>query len=346
MKKLGMLGVIAAGMILGGCSDDDKEFQLDTNRMTGVDWYYNGGLSNNRLSFTDGNVLEINRFDKNGEIKGLDLRGQIDTVFGTWSEDGLNTLAVEKKNGGSEKWTVLKCNSSKLVIQSWGEREYVSKPSYLKDLTGDAFWLNEFDGEAFRTRLGFRVSGNTSLRAGYVYALLSDDKSGQIELKNYNNVWKGDAESSVKDSRVRFSCRIGSGDYVKFDERITDENFAPIRRSDVDFRCSKSIGESTNQWEFTWNKFNDENIYYKIEVYAKNDESDVYFESYLFSYDGKFPLSENTNGKINKLNKFDTKKDYTVRLTAVMLEPGIAYNSTVAESRVQAVVYVTGSLPK
>lgn len=41
------------------------------------------------------------------------------------------------------------------------------------------------------------------------------------------------------------------------------------------------------------------------------------------------------------MNKIDSKKEYTLRLTAVMLEPGVASNSVIAESRIQAVVYVT-----
>lgn len=341
MKKLGMLSIIVAGMFLGGCSDDDKEFQLDTNRMTGVDWYYNGGANSNRLSFTDKKVLNINRFDKNGEIKGLDIRGQADTVAGVWSDEGLNTLAVEWKNGNTDIWTVLKCNSSNLVVSNdWGERKYESKPSYLQDLTGDAFWINYFDGDASKTKLGFRVSGNTSLRAGYVFALLSDDKSGQIELENNNNIWRGEVANSVEDRRVRFSCRVGSKNYVKFDEQITDENFDPMRLSDVKLRTSKITGV-LNQLEITWNKFAGENVYYKIEVYLKNDDADVYFESSLFSYDVAYILSESTVGKINRLDKIDSRKEYEIRLTAVMLETGVAYNTTIAESRVQAVFYVT-----
>ena len=65
MKKLGMLSLIMGSLWLGGCSDDDKDFVLDVNRMTGVDWYYNRTTSKNYLSFSDENVLEINRFDKN-----------------------------------------------------------------------------------------------------------------------------------------------------------------------------------------------------------------------------------------------------------------------------------------
>ena len=75
MKKLGMLSLIVGSLWLGACSDDDKDFMLDVNRMTGVDWYYNRTTSKNYLSFSDENVLEINRFDKSGEIKGIDLRG-------------------------------------------------------------------------------------------------------------------------------------------------------------------------------------------------------------------------------------------------------------------------------
>ncbi len=340
MKKLGMLSIIVAGMFLGGCSDDDKEFQLDTNRMTGVDWYYNGGTSGNRLSFTDENVLDINRFDKNGEIRGLDIRGQVDTIAGVWSDEGLNTLAVEWKNGTTDKWTVLKCNSSDFTVTNkWGKREYVSKPSYLQNLTGDAFWINYFDGDASKTKLGFQVSGNTSLRAGYVYALLSDDKSGQIELENNNNIWRGEVANSVENRRVRFSCRVGSKNYVKFDERITDENFAPMRLPDVAMKVTSMAG--SNQVEISWNEFAGENVCYKMEVYLKNNVNDVYFESALFPYVNNYPLSESTVGKVNRLKDMDSKKEYEIRLTAVMLEPGVAYNTTIAENRVQAVFYVT-----
>ena len=78
MKKLGMLGLIVGSLWLGSCSDDDKDFMLDVNRMTGVDWYYNRTTSKNYSSFSDENVLEINRFDKSGEIKGRGgMKGRI-----------------------------------------------------------------------------------------------------------------------------------------------------------------------------------------------------------------------------------------------------------------------------
>ena len=82
MKKLGMLSLIVGSLWLGSCSDDDKDFMLDVNRMTSVDWYYNRTTSKNYSSFSDENVLEINRFDKSGEIKGVDLRGVIDSCRG------------------------------------------------------------------------------------------------------------------------------------------------------------------------------------------------------------------------------------------------------------------------
>ena len=83
MNKIWMVACMAATLIGGvyGC-DDDKDFMLDVNRMTGVDWYYNRTTSKNYSSFSDENVLEINRFDKSGEIKGIDLRGVIDSVAG------------------------------------------------------------------------------------------------------------------------------------------------------------------------------------------------------------------------------------------------------------------------
>ena len=213
----------------------------------------------------------------------------------------------------------------------WGDREYITKPSYLENLTGDAFWVNKFVDDVSNPQLGFRISNDRSMRAGYVLALLSDDES--VKLKNYYNVWKGEADiSGVEDRRIRFSCRIGS-DYVKFDEFITADNFPSMRLTDIDFTSSIKAGYP-NQLEIEWNKFEGENVYYKIEVYSKDNEADVYFESGLFSYDnGKYTLNESTIGKINKLNKIDSKKEYTLRLTAVMLEPGVASNSVIAESR-------------
>ena len=195
MKKLGMLGLIVGSLWLGSCSDDDKDFMLDVNRMTGVDWYYNRTTSKNYSSFSDENVLEINRFDKSGEIKGVDLRGVIDSVAGTWRDEGENILAVDWKNGNAETWTVENCTSKKLVVNNgWGEREYITKPSYLENLTGDAFWVNKFVDGVSKPQLGFRISNDRSMRAGYVLALLSDDES--VKLKNYNNVWKGETDIS------------------------------------------------------------------------------------------------------------------------------------------------------
>ena len=49
MKKLGMLGLIVGSLWLGSCSDDDKDFMLDVNRMTGVDWYYNKIIRHSRM---------------------------------------------------------------------------------------------------------------------------------------------------------------------------------------------------------------------------------------------------------------------------------------------------------
>ena len=160
MKKLGMLSLIVGSLWLGACSDDDKDFMLDVNRMTGVDWYYNRTTSRNYLSFSDENVLEINRFDKSGEIKGIDLRGVIDSVAGTWRDEGENILAVDWKNGNSETWMVENCTSKKLVVNNgWGEREYITKPSYLENLTGDAFWVNKFVDGVSKPQLGFQMTG-------------------------------------------------------------------------------------------------------------------------------------------------------------------------------------------
>ena len=111
MKKLGMLGLIVGSLWLGSCSDDDKDFMLDVNRMTGVDWYYNRTTSKNYSSFSDENVLEINRFDKSGEIKGVDLRGVIDSVAGRRGEYTCR---------GLEEWECRDVDRGKLYVQEVG----------------------------------------------------------------------------------------------------------------------------------------------------------------------------------------------------------------------------------
>lgn len=342
MKKLSMLSVILAGVFMGGCGSDDKDFELDTGRLTGVNWYYNGGTSNNRLSYTDTKVLEIIRFDKSGDINGYNMHSQADTVAGSWSEEGFNTLGVNWKNGNSEVWTVVDCNSKTLKVNYWGDREYSRELDYLGELTGDAFWANYFDGngDVMRTQLGLQVAGNNKLRPGDIYALLSDDESGRIKLENYNNVWKGEADITNAASRkVRFSCRIGSGNYVKFDEYITPTNFESIRLSDVNMNIGVTAGVDKEIY-VTWDVIGD-NIFYKIDVYAQDNPADIVFSSSLFTYVNKYPISQGTIGAINQWDKINTNKTYTIRLSAVMLEPGVAFNSHFAENRVQAVLYVS-----
>lgn len=49
-----------------------------------------------------------------------------------------------------------------------------------------------------------------------------------------------------------------------------------MRLTDIDFTSSIKAGYP-NQLEIEWNKFEGENVYYKMEVYSKDNEADVIF---------------------------------------------------------------------
>jgi len=353
MKKLGMLCLIVGGVLLGSCSDGDKDFVLNADRVSGVDWYYNG-FKGDQFSYASPDVLEMIRFENNKQIIGIEFSGRRDSVAGSWEESGVNMLRMNWNFKTGEDWTVLDCSSKALRVNNgWGDREYRRDLSYLENLTGDAFWVNYFEGGASnvcKTKLGVRLEGNKSIREGYAYALLSDETAGRMKLQRLgSSTWGENDKDKVivydgKAKRVRFSCRIGSN-YVKFDEYVAVDNFAPMRMSEVGLEVKRTVGE--NKWTITWNDMSikNKNIYYRLEIYDEKEEGKPYYVSQLFAYlKNGFEITRNTVGVVNRLDELNPNKKYKLRLTVAMLEEGIASNSAYAPNNLQAVVYVIGDI--
>lgn len=347
MKKLSMLSLVVGGVLLGGCSDDDKDFVLNTERLSGVDWYYNG-YKGDQFSYASPDVLEVMRFENNKQIIGIEFSGRRDSVAGSWEEIGVNTLRMDWNFKTAETWTVMDCSGKALKVNNgWGDREYRNDLSYLENLTGDAFWVNEFDSDVLKTRLGVRLEGNKSIREGYAYALLSDETSGRIKLQRLgSSTWGENTQQNVgydkKAKRVRFSCRIG-GNYVKFDEYLSADNFPVVNKNEIGMTMAKT----ENIWIIAWKdiQVDDKEICYRLEVYDEKEEGNPYYVSQLIAYPKNgFELSRNSAGVINRLNDLNPDKKYKLRLTVAMLEDGIAFNNTYAPNNLQAVIYVTDDI--
>ena len=338
MRKLLILGAVAGLGLLPGCSDDD-EFRLSEDDLTRKDWYYN----NSRDQFGYGiekDVVEVLYFNTNHDLVEKEFAGRQETGRGTWSIEG-NNLRIAWSDGNTDVWQVLACNGERLVVNGWGEREYVAKSEW-DDLTGDAYWVNEFEGvagsEGFTTRLGFTLAGNQNIRDAH--ALLSDTEDGRIKLEKdgSTSVWKGQTEYPSEDVRVRFSCRVGAGDYLKFDDEVGRNNFSSLRWNDV----NPAFASQGNGVNVTWNAVRETGVYYQVTIYEEGNEGNPYFVSSLQDKCG-LNVTVNTMGVLNRLSELQTDARCCARVSVIMLEEGVDPNDVYASCNLQAVLYATAN---
>ena len=161
-----------------------------------------------------------------------------------------------------------------------------------------------------------------------------------------SSTWGENTQQNVgydkKAKRVRFSCRIG-GNYVKFDEYLSADNFPVVNKNEIGMTMAKT----ENIWTIAWKdiQVDDKEICYRLEVYDEKEEGNPYYVSQLIAYPKNgFELSRNSAGVINRLNDLNPDKKYKLRLTVAMLEDGIAFNNTYAPNNLQAVIYVTDDI--
>lgn len=338
--RFGILSLFVGMGLITGCNDDDDEFRLSEEQLARKDWYYNG--TRDQWGYSSNDVMEVLNFNVNHVIVEKEFAGRQETRRGSWSLADANNLTIDWSESERENWVVLDCDDSRLEVLGWGERVYVTDDG-LQDLTGDAYWINEFSGggsEGFTTRLGFALSGNPNVRDAYV--LLSDNEEGRVKLDRAASatLWTGRVERPNEDTRVRFSCRIGAGDYMKFDDEVSRNNFANMPLSDIGLRFSKESGrEGVN---ISWNKLQDAEVYYQIVVYEDGQETDPHFVSNLLGGEnGDINITPTTSGVVNEIDEIGVETLCRARLMIMMLEPGVDKNDTYATDNLQAVIYAT-----
>lgn len=339
MRKLLILGVMAGMGLLSGCGDDDDEFRLNEGDLTRKNWYYNN--SRNQFGYENkDDVVEVLYFNVNHDLVEKEFAGRQETGRGTWSLEG-NELRIAWSDDATDTWQVLACNGERLVVNGWGEREYVARGEW-DDLTGDAYWVNEFEGvagsEGFSTKLGFSLAGNQNVRDACVLLAETEDGRVWLERDGSTSVWKGQTERPNEDVRVRFSCRIGAGDYIKFDDEVTRNNFELLRWSDI----NPAYTSLENGVNVAWNPVRDEGVYYQVTIYEEGNETTPYFVSSLRDK-ANLNVTVNTMGVVNRLSKLRTDARCKARVSVIMLEEGVDPNDVYASCNLQAVLYATAN---
>lgn len=337
--KLGIGAFLLGIGLMTGCNDDDDEFRLSEEQLTRKDWYYNG--SRDQWGYSSDDVMEVLNFASNHDVVEKEFAGRQETRRGTWSLDDANNLAITWGESDRENWIVLDCNDSRLQVLGWGEREYVTDAG-LQDLTGDAYWVNEFDGtagsEGFITRLGFVLSGNSNVRDPYV--LLSDSEDGRVKLERSGSAseWTGRVERPNESTKVRFSCRIGSGGYMKFDDEVSANNFENVRWSDI----NPETVLSSNGVNVKWNAVREDGVYYQVLIYEDGNEENTYFVSSLLGTPG-LNVTVNTMGVLNRLSEMGTNVSCRARVSVILLESGVDPNDIYASCNLQAILYAVAN---
>ncbi|WP_152614085.1 MULTISPECIES: hypothetical protein [Sanguibacteroides] len=340
-----ILGAFMTLLILGACSDsDDKEFVLNRNDLTGKNWYYNGWIGN-KLGYRTNDVLEVIRFDNNGNLIGVEYSGLKDTIAGKWRDLENNALRITDDSGEEKTWNVLGCGKGILSLHDgWGAREYNEGLSYLENLSGDAYWVNQYSSEegTWKRTLEFKISGNGSIREAY--AIVSDAEGGQIPLDRGSYlgslVYRKNIDFTGNCDRVRFYCKIGSKWNVKFDESLYDSN---VPEHAFDLRAEWKPTATSTGIDVTWTPVEESNIYYQVEVLDKNsDANNPFFKSEVLAGTGELNITEATQGKVeNRLSSLVKGEVYKIRLSAILYEPGIGRYDNNADRNIQAISYVT-----
>lgn len=338
MRKLAIGGAMLCLNLFFGCSDDDEEFFLEEEQLTGRDWFYNGCWD--RWDYSSNDVVEVLYFSTNHDVMEKEFAGRQTTRRGTWSTDENNLIMNWEDE--RENWRVLDCNKNTLSVIGWGAREYTSDEN-LRSLTGDAYWVNEFNGtagsEGFTTRLGFSLAGNKNVRDAYV--LLSDTEEGRVKLEKSGEAWGGKIEHPNEDVRVRFSCRIGSGDFMKFDDEVGKNNFDQMSWNDINVKWG-NLDKGENGINVSWNSLAREGVYYQVTIYAEGDELNPYFVSSLLEGErNSLDITTNTMGVINRLNEVKADTPCKARLSVILLESGVGAGDVYTSVNLQAVLYAT-----
>lgn len=342
------------------CSDDDggDDTVLDLKNVTGKYWY-SLNWANNPEGYTTDDLVEVVKLEDNGKVWTMDFGGRTEKEAGRWESGDNNDIALHYYDGTTENWGVLHNGSDYLTVRvNKGERKYVTEPAALEEMTGDAFLVNEVkNAGAEPLRIGIAVCGKNAVNISSSSAVIvAPGEVFRLSYQTRSKTWtdKGDIfagdfglPGAARD--ILFSIKV-SGQQLKFRDRIYTENL-PSRT----FREFGLDGINEGQTLYVeWNPFAESGVYYRVEVFptkASDDPSpdlaSPYFISQLYANTGSLEITSGTKtegGTENKIGDLRKGQKYVVRLSAILLEPGIDYNHKYGSANIQAVTYVQRSL--
>lgn len=338
--------------VWAACSDDNgrDDTILNIENVTGKYWYCTH-WANKPNSYTTDDLIEVMKLEENGKLWTMDFGGRTDEQLGMWSSTD-NEIILSYANGTIEKWGVLHSGTNYLeVMVNKGERRYVTEPSYLKEITGDAFLVNEVKSSGNEpTRIGIAIRGKNTVNIGEASVIPATDNVFKLAYQSRIKVWadKGDILAAdfglpEKSRDILFYIKA-AGNPVKFRDRIYAENLP--QRSFRDFALNAfNTGKDLH---IEWNGYEDPAVYYRVEILKENqDASNPYFVSQLYAGIQSLVVNSNTKTETDVENRVGDLRDgdkYVVRLSAVLLEPGIDYNHNYSYANLQALTYVQRTL--
>lgn len=352
-----LLALMSAGV---ACSDDDSHKEedevLDMSGVLGQSLYYNKWL-NNKNDYTTEGMVDVIRFGQDGKLWEIDFGGHNEKLLGTWKENtDNNQVEVSYEDGEKEIWHVLSWkNGIFTVMVNKGKREYIAEDNslvdYLKNMSGDAFFLTEVEQGGSKTSLRVLLEGEQTVNVREAKVILDKDQEMELVYVGNNVMMEKEAieEEALtnlgmpgKGRDVIFYVNEGSEREFKFSDYVYADGFTKVDYKAFDLRASNTSGEISVNWK---NPYSNGETYCQVEVLS-SDEKTTYFKSDLEK--GRLTLDiDNTTKTISGSNDIRKLLDkgrgtnFIVRLSVVLLEPGISSTSSSCYINRQAVTNVT-----
>lgn len=340
------------------CSDDDsgkEDEKLDMAPVMNKDLYYNKWL-NNKDAYTTEGMVEVIRFSGDGKLWNIDFGGKQETLLGTWKADVKeNVLNVEYQDEKNETWHVLDWKDGKFTVMvNGGKREYVSAENkaskYLQGLTGDAFLLTEIDQRESKTMLRIMLEGSNTPDVIDAKAILSDEQVMELKYTNKTMTEKEPIDASLlglpgQGRDVIFYVNAGKEKEFKFADHVYADGLGAEDFSAFDLRSRNTSNEMTITWK---NPYGTKETCYQIEVMSA-DEKKMYFVSdYLEQRTSQMKIDNTTKcmeGYTNDMRTLFSAEpgsvNFKIRLSIVLLEPGVDINSKCSYVNRQSVTKVS-----
>lgn len=355
-NKLLILFLMAgAGM---ACDDNDSKEQdeeLDMDRVINQDLYYNKWL-NNKDAYTTEGMVEVIRFSGDRKLWNVDFGGKQETLLGTWTADVKeNTLDVAYEEGKNETWHVLDWEKGVFTVMvDGGKREYVSgenkEVAYLQELTGDAFLLTEIDQRESKTVLRIMLEGKNIPNVIEAKAILSKGQSVELKAVDGAMIEKEPIDASLlelpeKGRDVIFYVNTGKGKEFKFADYVYADALGKKDFSAFDLRSRNTSNELTITWK---NPYSSQEAYYQVEVMSDDEKKTYFMSDYLGNGTSQLKVDNTTKCMDGYTNEMRTlfsavpgSVNFKLRLSVILLEPGIDINSKCSYVNRQSVTKVT-----